>query len=177
MNARAPLWNLNFWVQWRTGSKSIEFICTWKRWEAVWISLQKIDRMTWAVTAKSHPWRKPVWCKCIMESHTITNLFQSLRTIRTNSSCRHCLAFQRWHWGDLLMSWAHCPKPPQWLKRLWDCETASWVLVWKKQCASILEDVIDIYLGLLLVVYYFNSQMYPMFLPCFLQPFLQSTNS
>ena len=41
-----------------------------------------------------------------------------------------------------------------------------------------MEDVIDIYLGLLLVVYYFNSQMYPispMFLAAFFAVNQQST--
>ena len=140
------LWNLNFWVQWRKGSESIEFMWTSQCWAAVWISLQEIDGMPWAVTAKSHPWRKPAWRKCVMKSPTNINSVQALQTIRTNSSCRHCLVFQRRHWGDLL-SWTHGLKPPQWFLPVR-------LFVWRKQCTSIMEDVIDIYLGLL---WYFSS--------------------
>lgn len=142
------LWSL-WWVgmnyiKFQGYPKKRGFLCSWRyqlsciqimygsSWAAVSISLQKIDGMPWAVTAKSHPWRKPAWCKCVMKSPTNINSVHSvqpLQTNRTNSSYRHCLVFQRRRWGDLLMRWTHCLK---FSSMIFACETVSWVFVWKQ---------------------------------------------
>lgn len=109
--------------------KSIDFMWTSQCWAAIWISLQNIHGMPWlpwAVTAKSPSWRKPAWCKCVMESPTNINSVQPLQTNRTNSSYRHCLVFQRRRWGDLLMTL------PETSSMIFACETVSWVFVWKQ---------------------------------------------